>query len=132
MLYPIVIHKDPGSAYGVTVPDIKGCFSAGDTFAEALECTKEAINGYLEIFAEEGKPIPNGSDIDDLVDNPDYEGGTWALVEVDITPFLGKTEKINVTLPSSLIRKIDDEVRKHSAQYRSRSSFLAQAAFKGL
>ncbi|WP_252177915.1 type II toxin-antitoxin system HicB family antitoxin [Endozoicomonas sp. 4G] len=132
MLYPIVIHKDPDSAYGVTVPDIKGCFSAGDTFAEALECTKEAINGYLEMFTEEGKPIPNGSDIDDLVDNPDYEGGTWALVEVDITPYLGKTEKINVTLPSSLIRKIDDEVRKHSSQYRSRSSFLAQAAFREL
>ena len=29
MRYPIVIHKDEGSSYGVTVPDLPGCFSGG-------------------------------------------------------------------------------------------------------
>ena len=32
---PIVIHKDTGTGYGVTVPDLPGCFSAGDTLEEA-------------------------------------------------------------------------------------------------
>ena len=32
----IVIHKDPESCYGVTVPDLPGCFSAGNTIEEAL------------------------------------------------------------------------------------------------
>ena len=32
MFYPIVIHKDPETAYGVSVPDLPGCFSAGDSF----------------------------------------------------------------------------------------------------
>ena len=27
MRYPIVIHKDENSSYGVTVPDLPGCFS---------------------------------------------------------------------------------------------------------
>ena len=31
MLYAVVIHKDPETSYGVTVPDLPGCFSAGDT-----------------------------------------------------------------------------------------------------
>jgi len=37
MRYPVVLHSDDGIRYGVTVPDLPGCFSAGDTFDEALE-----------------------------------------------------------------------------------------------
>jgi predicted RNase H-like HicB family nuclease len=39
MRYPVVIHKDLDSDYGVTVPDLPGCFSAGTTLDEALEET---------------------------------------------------------------------------------------------
>lgn len=31
MQYPIFIHKDEKSDYGVIVPDLPGCFSAGRT-----------------------------------------------------------------------------------------------------
>jgi len=37
MHYPIVVHKDSESDYSVTVPDLPGCFSAGETLDEALE-----------------------------------------------------------------------------------------------
>ena len=43
MLYPVVVHKDQTSDYGVSVPDLPGCFSAGRTLDEALENIKEAI-----------------------------------------------------------------------------------------
>jgi hypothetical protein len=36
MRYPVVIHKDESSDFGVTIPDIPGCFSAGDTYDDAL------------------------------------------------------------------------------------------------
>ncbi|MDE0263272.1 MAG: type II toxin-antitoxin system HicB family antitoxin [Bryobacterales bacterium] len=36
MRYAVVIHKDVESAYGVAVPDLPDCFSAGDTLAEAV------------------------------------------------------------------------------------------------
>ena len=37
MLYPIAVEKGSDTdAYGVIVPDIKGCFSAGDTFKKHL------------------------------------------------------------------------------------------------
>lgn len=29
MRFLLAIHKDEGSCYGVTVPDVPGCFSAG-------------------------------------------------------------------------------------------------------
>ena len=43
MNYPVVIHKEKRSDYGVTVPDLPGCFSAGKTSTECLSMAQEAI-----------------------------------------------------------------------------------------
>ena len=43
MRYPVIVHKDPESDYGVTVPDLPGCFSAGETLDAALQEVVEAI-----------------------------------------------------------------------------------------
>lgn len=130
MRYPVAIHHEEDTAYGVTVPDIPGCFSAGDTMDEALENTVEAITGHLSILAEDGVPAPSASSIDAFVDHEDYEGAIWGFVEVDVTAFSGKTEKINVTLPSILISRIQDEVANGRA--KNRSAFLTDAAISKL
>ncbi|WP_206360356.1 type II toxin-antitoxin system HicB family antitoxin, partial [Pseudomonas viridiflava] len=41
MKFTVVLHKDADSDYGVTVPDVPGCFSAGSSVSEALESVKE-------------------------------------------------------------------------------------------
>src|SRR3989304_3718615 len=99
MRYPVVIHKDPESDYGVTVPDLPGCFSAGATMDEALQETVEAIETHLEGMLLDNEPIPSPKSIDDHQSNPDYAEGIWALVTVDITKLSGKTRRINITLP---------------------------------
>jgi len=48
MRYPVVIHKDQDSDYGVTVPDLPGCFSAGSTVDEAIDNAVEAIECHVE------------------------------------------------------------------------------------
>lgn len=131
MKYPIVLHTDNGFSYGVTVPDVPGCFSAGDTFDEALEMSEEAIFSHLELLLEDGEDIPTASPISVHKDNPDYADGVWAVVNIDITPLLGKSEKINVTLPHLLITKIDKMVAANP-KYKSRSGFLAEASKKEL
>lgn len=40
------------------VPALPGCVTWGNTKEEALERIKEAIELYLEVIVEEGKPIP--------------------------------------------------------------------------
>jgi len=46
MLFPIAIERgDEAHAYGVAVPDLPGCFSASDTFEDALANVREAIEG---------------------------------------------------------------------------------------
>jgi predicted RNase H-like HicB family nuclease len=44
MRYPIAVETgDAKHAFGVVVPDLPGCFSAGDTLDEALTNSREAI-----------------------------------------------------------------------------------------
>ena len=130
MKYPVALHKDPDSCFGVSVPDIPGCFSAGESMEEALENVREAILGHLEILAEDGIPAPSPAALDTHLSGPEYQGAVWAFVEVDVAPFLGGTEKATVTLPKLLIRKIDAAVAAGRA--RSRSAFLAESAARAL
>lgn len=130
MLYPIAIENgDEHHAYGVTVPDLPGCFSAGDTLEEAVNNAKEAITGHIELLIELGDDIPAVSSLNALVADSQYAGYTWALVDVDLARLLGGTEKINVTLPKSLIDRIDRCVATHP-EFKSRSGFLAQVAIE--
>ena len=129
MLYPIAIELgDDTHAYGVTVPDIAGCFSAGDTLEEAMVNVREAIEFHLEGMVEDGDDVPLPTDIVKHQQNPDFAVNyIWAIVDIDISRFMGKAEKINVTLPSRLIHLIDKKVTKDS-RYKSRSGFLAAGA----
>lgn len=128
MLYPIAIEQgDADHAYGVMVPDIAGCFSAGDTLEEAMDNVKEAIAGHLELLAEDGAEIPLAGKVSDHLHHADYQGMIWAVVEVDVSRYLGKAEKINVTLPQRLIHQIDRRVAQ-DGRFKSRSAFLAAGA----
>lgn len=80
MNFRIVIHQDKDSDYGVTVPDLPGCFSAGHTFDDALEMAKEAIEFHMEGLIEKGRPIPRPKRIEDHRKNRDHAGGTWVVV----------------------------------------------------
>ncbi|MBE7470037.1 MAG: hypothetical protein DPW09_05620 [Anaerolineae bacterium] len=64
MRYPVVIHKDPQSDYGVSMPDLPGCFSAGETLDEALTQVVEAIECHLEGILADGEPIPPPQEIE--------------------------------------------------------------------
>jgi predicted RNase H-like HicB family nuclease len=82
--FNIVIHKDPESDYGVTVPDLPGCFSAGSSVDEALNMAKEAIELHLQGMQRDGETIPSAIPVERHRRNPLYQDGMWAVVEVDV------------------------------------------------
>ena len=52
MRYLVVLETAPGRTdFGVTVPDLPGCTSAGDTLDEALGNAEDAILSYLGMLA---------------------------------------------------------------------------------
>lgn len=126
MLYPICLEK-VSDGYVVSVPDVPGCFSAGDTFAKAFENAKEAIAFHIEGMLEDGEDIPRPQDVEVHINNPEYKGFIVSAVDVDLSHLMGKAEKINITVPALLLHKIDAFIASHP-EYKSRSGFLAQLA----
>lgn len=85
MTFLVAIHKEPQSSYGVSVPDLPGCISAGDTLAEALVMAKEAIELHLESMLDDGIDLPDPSpDLDPLRTGPDYADAIWGVIKVDL------------------------------------------------
>jgi len=126
MRYPVVIHKDSDSDYGVSVPDIPGCFSAGSTYDEALVNITEAIECHLEGLLLDDESIPVASSIDNHINNSDYSNGTWALIDIDMSQISGKVKRVNITLPERVLTLIDLYGKNHSV--KNRSAFLTDAA----
>ena len=125
MRYPVVIHKDGASGYGVSVPDLPGCFSAGDTLEEAVESAQEAIACHLEGLLMDGEPLPAMQSLEMLQAGEDYQGGLWALVDVDISKLSSKTKRINITLPARVLAIVDEAAAREG---ETRSGLLARAA----
>ncbi len=126
MLFPIVIHKDPDSDYGVTVPDLPGCFSAGETLAEAVANAREAIELHIEGMLDAGEMV-NASDPADHMGHPDYAGGVWHLVTVNPANLRGNAQRVNITIPERVLGTID---RAAKAIGNSRSEFLVTAGLR--
>lgn len=129
MRFPVVMHTDDGVRYGVTVPDLPGCFSAGDTFDAALESVTEAIDLHLEGLIEDGGEIPVPRAIAEHRSNLDFADGVWAAVAVNVSRFDGRAEKINITVPRRVLARIDDYAKSHGA---TRSGFLVEAALRAM
>ena len=126
MRYPIVIHKDEHSDFGVMVPDIPGCYSAGGTYDEALNNAVEAIECHLEGLLLDNESIPVGTTVESWINDEGFSGGVWALVSVDLSQISGKSRRVNITMPERVLSLIDLYSKSHAI--KNRSSFLADAA----
>lgn len=127
MRYPIVIHKDLDSDYGVTVPDLPGCFSAGETFDEAMTMAVEAIECHLEGMLIDNEPLLLPTTIENHVENPDFSDGIWAVVDVDLARLSGQAKRVNITVPERILTMIDTYA---TAQGATRSDFIAEATLE--
>ncbi len=130
MRFPIAIEPgDESHAYGVAVPDLPGCFSAGDTLDEALTNAPEAILLYLEGLLDEEQPFPNPQSLEVHRRNPEFDGWLWAVVDVDLNALSDRTERVNITLPHRVLRAVDAYAKRCG---ETRSGFLARAALMAM
>jgi len=68
MKYVIVIEPAEDGSFWVRVPELPGCFSAGDTREDAAHNAREAIEGHIAVLREFGDPVPNGLDVDSVTE----------------------------------------------------------------
>ena len=128
MRFLLALHSDDGVKYGVTVPDLKGCFSAGDSIDEAIEAAIEAIDAHVELMAGMGQDLPHTSSMKNLLEKDEFSDvDEWVHVDVPVERYFGPAEKINITVPALTLRRIDKYVQSIG---ETRSGFLVRAAEK--
>ncbi len=124
MRYPILIEEGTDTAaFGVVVPDLPGCFSAGDTLDEALEAAKEAAAAWIDAALDRGIPVPPASSLDVVRNLRGYKGWAVGLVDLEDTFFDDTVERVNITLPRRVLRRLDDMARTAG---QSRSGLIAR------
>jgi predicted RNase H-like HicB family nuclease len=118
--YYAFIHKDEASDFGITFPDFLGCVTAGRTLDEAMKMAVEALAAHIELMAEEGIAIPEPSSFEKIVSEAAAQPGAVPYL-VRAPDVADRAVRLNITLPESLVRRIDERTR-------NRSRFLARAA----
>lgn len=124
MRYPIAIEPGgPDQAFGVVVPDLPGCFSAGDTLDEALEGVEEAAAAWIDATLDAGGSVPPPSRLGDVRSRPEFAG--WSLGVVSLDPALldDAAARVNITLPRRVLERLDRLARQAG---ETRSGYIAR------
>jgi predicted RNase H-like HicB family nuclease len=99
--YIALIHKDTGSDYGVSFPDLPGCVTAGSSIDEAMAMAREALALHIEGLLEEGEEVPSSTPAD-AIDRDD----ALAFAAIDV-PDNMRVERVNITVPALSLQRFD-------------------------
>jgi predicted RNase H-like HicB family nuclease/uncharacterized protein (DUF1778 family) len=125
--YIALIHKDAGSDYGVSFPDLPGCVTAGVDLDDARAMAEEALALHLAGMAEDEEPIPEPSSLEAVM--ADRENRDAVAILVKAPPATAKAVRVNMTIPEDELEQID---KFAAEQGYTRSGFLLQAAKKAI
>ena len=123
MRYPIAIEQGTETtAFGVVVPDLPGCFSAGDTLDEAMVGAEEAAAAWIDAALDAGQAVPVPTSLEAIRQNSEFEGWTFGVITVDPSLLDDTIERVNITLPRRVLKRLDALAR---AAGESRSGYVA-------
>jgi predicted RNase H-like HicB family nuclease len=105
--YEIIVRKltpEDGGGYFAYYKDFKGVMGDGESIEEAINDVKSAFGCYVEVALENNEEIKEPSHLD-------------------------KAKRINITIPLSVLNKIDNYVKDHDT---NRSSFFKKSALQAM
>lgn len=119
--YLALVHKEPDSAYGLTFPDLPGCFSAADTEGDILKSAVEA----LELWFEDVTPVaPRGPEAIATEVAAELAQGAF-LIAVPLVQPSSRQKRVNISLDAGTLAAIDTAAEGLGL---TRSGFLTMAA----
>ena len=125
--YTALIHQNEGTAFGLTFPDLPGCFAAADDWDAIPAAATEALDLWFE-----DQPDIAPASLDAIRRRPDVAADLLAgavLLPVPYIPADTAVDRVNITIERGLLRAIDKTARGRGM---NRSSFLASAARREL
>lgn len=121
--FTAIVHQDGESAFGLTFPDLPGCFAAADDWNGIPAAATEALDLWFEDM-----PNVEPSTLDALRQSSAVKEELAAggiLLPIPYIPADTAVERVNVTIERGLLRAIDETAKSRGM---TRSSFLASAA----
>jgi predicted RNase H-like HicB family nuclease len=115
-------------AYGVVIPDLPGCTSAGATIDEALVNIQEAVNLWADAIEGQGAPFPQPRTLEAVLADPEVAAelaAGAATVLISIIRESGQPVRADISLDRGLLDAIDEVAAERGL---TRSAFLASAA----
>lgn len=116
-----LVHKDADSAYGVSFPDLPGCFSAADDYSDLV---KNAADALALWFEDEALIEPRGIEAIRAEVAEDLAEGAF-LVAVPYVKRTTAMKRVNISMDSGILDAIDQAAFDMGL---TRSAFLALAA----
>ena len=65
-VYPAIFTSEPDGGYSVYFPDLEGCYTCGDTLADALFMAEDTLALILYGYEKDQRPIPQPSKMSDI------------------------------------------------------------------
>lgn len=122
-----IVHHETGSAYGISFPDLPGCFAAADDESEIYHAAQEALSLYAGDSELPTAPRSLKAILRDPEIAADLRGGA-VLLSVPLIVAERKI-RVNLMIDPDLLRAIDDTA---NAVGLSRSEFVSQSMSRRL
>ncbi|MBZ5672540.1 MAG: type II toxin-antitoxin system HicB family antitoxin [Acidobacteriia bacterium] len=55
----VLIYQDEEGGWCAECPSLPGCISEGDSREDAIRNIKEAVELYIDVLLEDGRPVPS-------------------------------------------------------------------------
>ncbi|RRH71390.1 type II toxin-antitoxin system HicB family antitoxin [Falsigemmobacter faecalis] len=125
--FTALVHQDGDSAYGLSFPDLPGCFAAAEDWNGISAAVTEALDLWFEDMPDVEPASLNV--IRARADVRDAVAAGAVLMTVPYIPADTALERVNVSMERGLLRAIDETAK---ARKMTRSAFLASAARREL
>lgn len=125
--YTALVHQDENSAFGLSFPDLPGCFAAAESWDGISAAATEALDLWFEDMPD---VVPASLDQIRRVPEVIEELAAGAvLLPVPYIPADNALERVNISMERGLLRAIDETAK---ARGMTRSAFLASSARREL
>jgi predicted RNase H-like HicB family nuclease len=121
------VYKDPNSSFGVSFPDLPGCYGAGDSYDEAIENAKISLREYAQAMSDDGEEMPKPRTHSQLTADAseaiEFKAAAF-IIEVPLFT-VGSKRRVNLSLDDRVLAGID---RACELSGMNRSAFVANLA----
>jgi predicted RNase H-like HicB family nuclease len=132
MTYFVGILDGAQDIWGVRIPDLPGCYSAGATPDEAISDAVIAARQWAEREAAKGHDIPTPRSVSDVIADPTvaFDAAVGEIcVAVPLLRESYRAVKANISLDAGALAAIDAEAKRRGL---TRSVFMVGAALDAI